>query len=42
MLGAVAFSAFRVSIGAAVPLLLTGLLLAVVLRGRRGWAVSIS
>jgi uncharacterized membrane protein YphA (DoxX/SURF4 family) len=42
MIGAVLFSALRISIGAAVPPLVTGLLLAVVLRGRRGWAVSIS
>jgi uncharacterized membrane protein YphA (DoxX/SURF4 family) len=41
MVGAVALSALRVSIGAAVFPLVVGLLLAVVVRGRRRWASSI-
>jgi len=42
MIGAVVLSALRVSIGAAVLPLVVGALLVVVVRGRRGWAVSIS
>ena len=42
MVGAVVLSAARVSAEAALMPLAVGLLLVVVARGRRGWAVSIS
>jgi len=42
MVGAVVLSALRVSIGAAALPFGVGVLLAVVVRGRRGWVLSIS
>lgn len=42
MIGAVVTSALRISIGAAVLPFVVGALLLVVVRGRRGWVLSIS
>lgn len=41
MVGAVVISALRVSLGAAVMPFVVGVLLVAVVRGRRGWVVSI-